>query len=263
MKRKGLALVLVAMLLLTAGCSQDRRGTYKRATSLFAEGKYAEAAEVFTRLGDYEQATVYAAYAQGLVYWEQGDYVAATPYFEQTQGFMYGQQRYQYCLASQYEAQEDFASAATEFQAMGEFEDAPTRATYCEARNAEGTKDYETALYNYAALDSYADSADRLMNLRIQVYNYAIELKTGGNYRDAMYLFSALGDYLSSPAYARECKDYFRNQQYDEADALLASGDVRGAYEAFSGLAGFRDAETRAQELAAQLGVSTSPDPNE
>ena len=256
MKRKWLALVLLAALLLTAGCSQDRSGSYKRATSYFADGKYAEAAEAFSRLGDYEQSATYAAYAQGLVYWEQGDYVAAAPLFEQTQGFMYGQQRYQYCLASQYEAAEDFASAAAGFRAMGEFEDAPTRATYCEARNAELTKDYETALFDYAALDTYNDSADRLMNLRIQVYNYAIQLKTDGNYRDAMYLFSALGDYLSSPAYARECKDYFRDQQYDEADALLASGDVKGAYEAFAGLSGYRDAETRAQELASQLGIN-------
>ena len=64
-----------------------------------------------------------------------------------------------------------------------------------------------------------------------------------------------LGDYLSSADQAVECKTYLRDAEYDQADALEASGDLQGAYDLFSSLSGYRDAAQRAEDLAAQLGI--------
>ena len=52
-----------------------------------------------------------------------------------------------------------------------------------------------------------------------------------------------------------ECKTYLRDAEYDQADALEASGDLQGAYDLFSSLSGYRDAAQRAENLAAQLGI--------
>ena len=59
----------------------------------------------------------------------------------------------------------------------------------------------------------------------------------------------------SSADQAVECKTYLRDAEYDQADALEASGDLQGAYDLFSSLSGYRDAAQRAETLAAQLGI--------
>lgn len=223
---------------------------------LFADGKYDEAAPLFQRLGDYQQAATYAAYSQGLVLWEQERYAEAESLFAQCRDFMYGDSRYRYCHAWALLEAGDAQTAAASLEGMDEFENAALLRHYCAARYAESINDYENALYEYEDAKEYSDASSRLENLRIQVYLYAIELKQGGSYQQAMELFNALGEYLSSPAYARECKDYYRDQDYAEAERLEAAGDLRGAYEAFKGLTGYNDAETRAADIAAALGIS-------
>ena len=254
--RRILLLCLCAVLLLTLpSCMQDKGRTYNRAVELFADGDYAEAAKVFEKLGDYAAAPTYAAYSQGLVLYEQGQYSAAAPCFEKTQDFMYGRQRYQYCSAHSLMDAELFAEAAAAFAAMGDFEDASLQAQYCEARAAEIGKDYETALYGYEASLGLHDAEDRLYNLQGQIYNRAIALKGEGNYAGALVLFTMLGDYLSAPEQAVECKEVGLDLQYDQADALEAQGELQAAFDIFYALSSYRDAADRAHALADRLGI--------
>ena len=169
---------------------------------------------------------------------------------------MYGRQRYQYCLADVLQTQGAYADAATAFHALGAFEDAPLRYAYCTALLAEADKDYQTALFSYADAQPYADSAERMDNLQSQIYYYAKSLKQQKQYEQALQLFSLLGDYLASQQEIKELKDISRDQQYDHADALAAQGETRQAYDLFAGLSGFRDADSRASELAVALGIA-------
>ena len=254
--RRVLLLCLCAALLFSlSGCMQDKSRTYNRAVDLFADGDYAEAAKVFEKLGDYASAPTYAAYSQGLVLYEQGQYAAAAPYFEKTQSFMYGRDRYRYCHAYSLMDAEQFAQAAAAFTDMGEFEDAALQAQYCEARDAEINKDYETALYGYEASLGLHDAEDRLYNLQGQIYNRAIALKAQGNYAAALTLFTMLGDYLSAPEQAVECKEVGLDLQYDQADALEAQGNLQAAFDIFYALSSYRDAADRAHALADRLGI--------
>ena len=256
MKAK-LRLAAVCMMLLFAltACSQDYSRTYNRAVGLFGDGEYAEAAKVFAKLGDYANAPTYAAYSQGLVLYEQGQFAAAEPYFEATQDFMYGRERYTFCHAHVLLEQGLFSEAASGFRSLGQFEDASLWYEYASARAAENTKDYQTALYGYEAAGTLEDAEDRLYNLRGQIYNRAIALKEEGNYADAIILFNMLGDYLSAADQAVECKKYGLDEQYALAEQKEAAGDLQGAFDLFFALSSYRDAASRAQSLADQLGI--------
>lgn len=256
--RKSAALLLTLMVCaaLLCGCGADYTGAYKTALGLFADAKYDEAAAAFARLNDYRESAVYAAYSQGLVYYEQGRYADAEPYFEQAQGFMYGTQRYRYCHAYALLRQGEARAAGEAFRALGDFEDAPARASYCEALDAEAQKDYATALIRYEDAGAIEDAADRLDNLRVQIYAKANEYKDAGQYEPAMTLFAMLGDYRYAQELAQECKQVYNQQRYDEADRLEAEGALSEAYDAFRALTGFIDADARANEIGEILGVS-------
>jgi len=253
-KRAVLVLCLCVFAFTLTACG-DQTPAYEDAVDLFADGDYAAAAEAFDALGDFEQSATYAAYSHGLVYFDQGAYAAAEPYFEQTQDFMYGKQRYTYCHACVLQEGGEFDAAAAAFQSLGEFEDSALRASYCEARYAEGTEDYSTAMINYADLGDYEDAKSRLESLQRQVYDHAIALMDDGDYVQALKFFNYVTDYLHTREYIKECSDHYRDQLYSEAEAYEKQGELRKAYDLFSGLSSYRDAQTRANDIAAELGI--------
>ncbi|MFH1512602.1 MAG: hypothetical protein ABIG45_04530 [Bacillota bacterium] len=258
-KRFAVLLLLCFLALSLSGCG-DKSAAYDNALAIFGEGEYAQAAAAFARLGDYLQAETYAAYAQGLTFWEQGNFIAAEPYFGQTRSFMYGDQRYRFCHAYTLETAAQFADAATWYGELGAFEDAPQRAAYARARLAMETMDYETAIVNYRDAKGYSDAAARLDALNFEIYEHAIALKNEQAYSQAFELFTMLGDNYDAQEQARICKNYFQDQTYAAAEALIAAGDLQGAYAQFSMLSGYRDAATRASELAELLGIDTTPE---
>ena len=253
-----LALACCACLAL-CGCSVDKKSAYNKGIELFGNGEYAESIQKFKQADDYENAQTYLHYASGLVAYEKGDFATAQTEFEPVQSFMYGRDRYQYSCARVCQDAGDFAAAAPLYQALAQsaYEDAAVRAAYCLGRAAENEKRYEDALYDYAQAGDFEDAKTRLEDLQGQIYDYATELKSIGEFYKALSLFTRLENYLDSAVQAKECKDFYRSQQYDAAEALLKSGDVQGAYDAFLGLSGYSDAEIRAQQLAVQLGIDT------
>ena len=256
-RTKGWRLVgmLVALVLSLTACSQDYAMMYQKAINLFGNGEYAEAAQAFDNLGDYAQAPVYAAYAHGLVLFEQGLYTEATPYFEKSKGFMKATTRYAYCLAYNMEQSGAFAEAAAGFLALADFEDAAIHARYCQGRAAQEASDYETAIFAYEDARLYGDAYTRLEALQGQIYMQAIQLKEEKQYDNAISLFSMLGDFLSSAEQATECKQFLRDDIYDQAERLEAEGQLREAYDVFQGLVGHRDAGDRARLLGERLGI--------
>ena len=258
-RKMRLLALLCALLVCLCGCTQNNSGKFESAVKLFANGDYAEAAEAFEKLGDYSSAPTYAAYSRGLVFYEQGRYAEAEPYFAQAREFMYGEERYQYCHAYALLEAGAYDEAAASFAEMGEFEDAPLHAEYCRGRAAELARDYETALFCFAASAEVQDAEDRLYNLQGELYNFAIECKKEGNYKDAIAFFTMVGDYLMAAEQAIECKEVLLEQQYADAEALEASGDWESAFAIFNALSSYRDAAERAQTLANWLGIEIKP----
>ena len=111
------------------------------------------------------------------------------------------------------------------------------------------------ALYAYMDAGSIENAPVLLDNLQTQIYDRAKQFKSEGRFEEALNLFGKLGDYFDSPAQAMECKDFYRDQLYQAAEALLANGNKMEAYQAFLGLSGYSDAEQRSQMLAAELGI--------
>jgi tetratricopeptide (TPR) repeat protein len=256
-KRTAAILLLCLLAFIVSGCG-DKTAAYDKALALFAKGEYADAAAAFAKLGEFLQAETYAAYTQGLTYYEQGSYTAAEPYFEQTRDFMYGDQRYRFCHAYALEEAGAFAEAAAWYEALGEFEDSAYAAAYCAARAAAETGDYETALIRYGEAEGYQDSEVRLDAMNFEIYERATTLMDGKDYDRAFILFTLLGDRYGAAKYARTCKNYTLEEAYAAAEQMIKDGDLQGAYDQFSALAGYRDAASRADELAARLGIDVS-----
>lgn len=260
-RRRAILLCLFFYLALLSGCTQDRSRAFNKAADVFASGDYESAAEAFERLGDYATAATYAAYSRGMVFYEQELYAEAEPYFAQARGFMYGDERYLICHASALETQGQYAEAAQTLESIRGFEEVELHYQYCLGRDAEQNAQYGKALSAYEAAGLYADAEDRLYSLRGQIYNRAIELRMNEDYQAAIDLFNLLGDYLSSAEQAVACKEYLREDQYNQAETLLNAGDTQGAYNLFSSLTGYRDAAARAEQLANRLGIDASGNP--
>jgi tetratricopeptide (TPR) repeat protein len=96
-KKIWLLLLLCALAAVLSACSSPPSTAYNNALELFASGDYEGAAPVFEKLGDYQQAELYAAYSYGLTLYEAGSFVEAEPYFAACRGFMLGESRYQFC----------------------------------------------------------------------------------------------------------------------------------------------------------------------
>ncbi len=272
-KKSLLAAGLLILLVLVSACSQNLPAGYRKALDAFATGDYEAAAKAFERLGDYSQAASYTAYSKGLVLYEQGAFTEAAPYFEQCQDFMYGKDRYTYCQAYSYQDNGDFTTALSLFESLGAYEDASLWAAYCKARLSESGGDMQRALFAYQNAGDFRDAPDRLYLLETQVYAKALAYKLGEvvvaynedgseitepheqSYQKALDYFSMLGDYFDSVDQARECKDLFREQAYQDAEALERDGKYLEAYNAFAALSGYSDAETRAENLMSKAGI--------
>lgn len=255
MKKVWLLCLLLLCALVLSGCSGNESKRYEKALAIFAAGQYDEAAQAFDRLKDYAQAKQYAAYSRGLVLYEQARYAEAEPYFEETQGFMLAKERYFYCRAWRESEQLNWQAAQEWYALLGNFEDAPGQAAYCRGCVAEQSGDYENALYAFEEAGEVRDADERLLNLRMQVYQVAIDCKNKSEYETAIKLFCALGDYLSSADQAVECKEKQREAAYTEAERLYEEGSLQEAYRHFNALGSYRDAAQRAEELAQQLGI--------
>lgn len=259
-------IVLFALCLLMAftlsSCSQDKSSAYNKALTIFATGDYLASSEAFDKIGDYSNAATYAAYSHGMVLYEQERYDEAEPYFALARDFMYGDERYKFCHAYVLEAEGKYDEAAAIYLELGEYESAAARYAYANARVSETNADYLTALYGYQIAGEYSDASERLYLLQMQIYKHAGEVKEEGLYDQAMVFYGYLGDFLDCEAQAKECKDFYRDQLYKQAEAILASGDLQAAYDAFNGLVGYSDSAQRADDLAILLGIETADESN-
>lgn len=143
-------LIAAAALSMTSCNSSD----YKKATALYEEGNYAEAAEKFEALGDYEDSAAMA---------KTSKYAEAKALYDAA----------------------DYESAKSIFQELNDYEDSASMVSACDYQSAEvlyASGDYEGAITIYESISGYQDADDKLVSakkeLMYQQYGDVIEALT-------------------------------------------------------------------------------------
>lgn len=217
MKKTLLLLLLTAALALT-GCSASNQSYYEHAQLLLGYGDYAQAAELFTQLGEYRQSGDYALYCAALAALEQGE----------------------------------AAIARANFTLLGDFKSSGRYLRYIDGIEAESAGELEEALALFEALGSFEDSRARAEALREQIPAEALSraksLMSAGRYEQARAILAALEGWGESGELIAQCDSALLEAAYTRAEALYASGDYESALTAFESLGESLDAAQRAQD---------------
>ncbi|MGN1369766.1 MAG: hypothetical protein ACI4WX_12925 [Aristaeellaceae bacterium] len=224
MKKMSLLAVLLCMALTLTACVSSDIGEYYQSAQLYLGcGDYEYAAELFSQLGEYEDAAEYTLYAAALQAIEDDKYELARANL----------------------------TAIHPFKSSGRY------LTYLDAVAAEEAKELEKALTLYAQLGTFADAhldAERLQkDIPEATIKQGRALMAKGEYEAARELFLSLDGYGASAALAENCTNALNKAAYNAAQELAASGDLKGAMEAFNALGNTLDAAKRAAELLAEI----------
>ncbi len=183
-----LSLICIAALL--TGCD---RSEYKKATALFENGQYAEAAELFASLSDYE---------------DSADRVLECNY-QLAAGLFKGG---------------DYQGAKALFSALGNYNDSADRAFECDYQLAASLfkgGDYQAAKAMFTALGNYEDSADWAMECD---YQAADVLFQSGDYEGAIAIYETISAYQDASAKLVIAKQELMRKSYGDVIALLSKG---------------------------------------
>lgn len=189
--RKSLSvlLFLVAALLCLSSCQESNESRYDKAKELAAKGQYAEAAEKFTELADFEKSGMYVTYCNALIAGESGD----------------------------------FEKAAEQLAGLAGFEESASYKAYYETRIAENgisgsADDAWTELLKvadaYTSLGTFRDSALRAENCRKIIYDAAAGNAADLDYDSAITKLEKLADYRDSASLIKHYNDV-RTYEYD------------------------------------------------
>ncbi len=221
MKKRLAALLLVLPLLLGAASAWGNKAdkTYAKAKQKLTDQLYADAAELFDSVSDYEDASLLAMY----------------------------------CRAKDAAGMKQYAQAAGGMKALGDFLDAPQLADYYTALYYESTLQFEEAASILTDLALFMDSAQRLLSYpdKINARDYAAaeRLESAGQLEDALSAFKALGSYSDSAARAKAVQDKINARDYARADSAEGKDDYAAAYEGFWALGSYSDSRDRANAL--------------
>ena len=201
---------------------------YDLGTEYLAAGDYEKALDIFSALGDYEDAQTKAAYAEKGI-----TYLAAK------ESMKLG----------------NYKQAEDSFRTLGVFKDAKKLATECGQALAYETGkslyeegDYAAAIETLEAAGGYSDSETLLRECRLSLTSREIEeAMASGNYEYALSLLDTeFGEKLENrESIALQCRNEIK---YAEADAAFSDGLYYTASDLFKALGSFRDAEERAKE---------------
>ena len=261
---KRLTAMLLALLLTAAPAlawgQKSGAELYSEAENLLAQQNYAEAAEVFSALGNYQDASRLAMYCAAIARGERGSYSLAVSNLQALGDFRDSALLARYYAALSYEAAEQYETARERLQGMELYRDVSTRLLtypekilardYAAADQAERESKLEQALAGFQALTDYQDSAARAEAVQQKIYarDYAAadQAEQNGDYAAAYAGFLALGAYQDSAqraAAVQEKGDYAKGME------LARAGKFEAAYQIFTLLGDYADSREKAYAL--------------
>lgn len=187
MKRFIVLFSAVILCLTLAGCSGSQ---YKKATELYEQGNYAEAGEIFSKLGNYE---------------DSADKANECKYQE----------------ASALLQNSDYDAAKALFSALGDYGDSADKVKFCDYKKAEkllADDDYDAAKAIFSALGSYENSADQVKECD---YEKAEELFNQEKYEEALKIYETISEYKTSKERIITINSKFLYETYGDIIDLL------------------------------------------
>ena len=221
--------ILIAVLLPKIS-EQDHVRRYNKGAEYLEEGAYEQAREVFLSLGEYEDASILAAYAEKGV---------------------------TYAAAKESMAQGEFEAARGTLEMLGGFKDSEALIEECkhallyeEGKRLFEAGEYASAVESLEAAEGYEDSEKILEECRpIMERQEILEAMEIEDYARALTLLEsgAAKDMESREETIAECKNGIK---YNEAVAALDEELNYTAYKLFHELGSYRDAASRAEACA-------------
>ena len=269
LKPAAICAIMLAGLLLLAGCGPNSASRYAYAQDCLAYGEYEAALSEFQMLGEYQDSAKFVLYVSALMAMDQGEYDLAQTDFDNLCDFKSSELYLRYTQARLLEQQEDYPGAQIAYGALGSFRDSVKRLDACtamipqkayEAAETLFTQgEYQQAMDAFLALGSYSDSRQRAdacqQAVLSQKYQSGQGLIKSKDYQGALEVFAALGSYRDSAMLADSC----RQSLYQAADAKQKEGGIQKVQEAialYESLDTYADASRRAQELKGRYEIN-------
>lgn len=263
---------------------------YASAQSYMAEGKFAEAKDIFLELGNFSNSSsmAYACteqlmgveYAQAAALFDAGKYEEAKLAFlalgnhadcaEQAQRCQNKLDEIKYGEAQTLMQNGQYEAATILFDELGDYADSKELSDRCHAsiqenkyQQACALRDqqlYTQAIAIYTELGMFKDSADQAVfcleaNNAAQ-YDAALAAVKAAQYADALAIFSSLGSYKDAANLASTCQEKLNEEAYAQATTLMTGGHYDEAHEQFVSLNGYSDsADMAAKCLASKSNV--------
>ena len=225
--RKRLAAMIMATSFLLSSCSGGTSSDYSRARSLFSEGKYDEARELFRAIGEYENSTKYIAYIDAWNAGKNGDYETAYQGFLSLAGFL------------------DSAEEAADFSEQAR------KNAYSDALSHFRRGEYDEAIESLTGLEGYED-ADLYLK-----YASAMISAREGQLDHAIDSFQGLGEFRDSAFQAEKWSAKQKEAEYNKGCSLIKDGDYKGAADVFATLTDYQDAERYLKYAQAQISLAS------
>ena len=193
---------------------------YKAAEKLFTDEQYDLAAEKYTDLGAYKDASVMAGYSTAKNYVVQQEYKKAVDLITDSSRQFSSEQ------------QEDIMSMI-----------------YSDAESSFAGEAYTDALAVYSVIPTYSESADRITECK---YQEATSLFEDEKYESAVTKFKALKEYKDSKDYVKKCEEQIIINKYQIAKEEYNAGNYKKAFDIYTELGDYEDAESRLWDAKTQ-----------
>ena len=254
-----------------ASSMMEQETVYREARELFDNGKIQEARDLFQKIPDYEEATQYYRYTEGLLALEEKNYTVASTSFQSIPGFrdaddlarlsIERQTSQQYQDAVKLFKENRYKEATSAFASISSYADSEYYIDYMSAMEDLNREKYPEAIEKLRRMETFLDSkrvADEAeKQYHTLLYNGAMTHFEDENYEEALELFEKLGEYEDSAQY----RAYITGILADKKE------DYLNAYTAYNSIPDFKDAAQRARaarnaylEQQYQLGVAAVSD---
>ena len=254
-----------------ASSMMEQETVYREARELFDNGKIQEARDLFQKIPDYEEATQYYRYTEGLLALEEKNYTVASTSFQSIPGFrdaddlarlsIERQTSQQYQDAVKLFKENRYKEATSAFASISSYADSEYYIDYMSAMEDLNSEKYPEAIEKLRRMETFLDSkrvADEAeKQYHTLLYNRAMTHFEDENYEEALELFEKLGEYKDSAQY----RAYITGILADKKE------DYLNAYTAYDSIPDFKDAAQRARaarnaylEQQYQLGVAAVSD---
>ncbi len=233
--------------------SDGEEARYQAGLAAMADGRWAEAAELFRQIpgwGNADSLLRQCVFNRAKECVDTGDCAQALLLMaelpEDYEGLAELRLACGYEQAADAFARGDYAAAAEGFEALADYSDSAAqarKARYAQARALEEEGRYEEAAGLYRNLGDEEDSGERLRSVTLA---RAWQLLEAGQYEEARALFAQTPDSPEAAEGVRAC-------DYAMAEALAAAGQKEQAAERFEAMGDYGDAAERALRLWYEL----------